>query len=96
MDILFENLMKSDKKTAVLWILPGHVEKFRSKSLDSICKSLKSLYLDSCLNMPFKDLQNKCNKMFDSVSLSQEQALNMNKQKIKVRAKNGKNLRLAE
>ena len=34
--------------------------------------------------------------MFDSVSLSQEQALNMNKQKVKVRAKNGKNLRLAE
>ena len=59
MDIFFENLMKSDKKPAILRILPGYAEKFRPKSLDTPCKSLKNLDSDSCLNMPFQDLQKK-------------------------------------
>ena len=57
MDIFFENLMKSDKKPAILQILPGYAEKFRPKSLDTSCKSLKNLYLDSCLIMLFQDLR---------------------------------------
>ena len=44
MDILFEYLMKSDKKPAILRILPGYAEKFRPKSLDTPCKSLKNFY----------------------------------------------------
>ena len=59
MDIFFENLMKSDKKSAILRILPGYTEKFRPKSLDTPCKSLKNLYSNSCLNMPFQYLQEK-------------------------------------
>ena len=72
--------MKSDKKPAILWILPGYTEKFRPKSLDTPCKSLTNLYLDSCLNMPFQDLQNRCNEIFDSISISQEKALNIKSQ----------------
>ena len=70
MDIFFENLMKLDKKPAILWILPGYAEKFRQKSLDTPCKSLKNLHLDLCLNMPFQNLQNKSNEIFDSISIS--------------------------
>ena len=55
------------------------------------------LYLDSCLNMPFQDLQNKCNEIFDSISISQEEALILKvKQEVRVRAKNGMKLGLAE
>ena len=46
MDIFFENLMKSYKKPAILRIRPGYAEKFRPKSLDTPCKSLKNLYPD--------------------------------------------------
>ena len=67
MDIIFEKLMKSDKKRVILRILPGYAEKYRPKPLHSPCKSLKNLYLDSFLHMPFKDLKNKCNKILDSV-----------------------------
>ena len=49
--------MKLDKKPAILWILPRYAEKFRLKSLATPCKSLKNLYSDSCLNMPFQYLQ---------------------------------------
>ena len=67
MDIFFEKLMKSDKKRTILRILPGYAEKYRPKPLHSARKSLKNLYLDSFLHMPFKDLKNKCNKILDSV-----------------------------
>ena len=88
--------MKSNKKPAILWILPTCAEKFRPKSLDTPCKSLKSLYLDSCLNITFKDLQNKCSEIFHSIPISQE-ALNIESQtKIRVRAKNAMNYGLAE
>ena len=59
MNIFFENFMKSEKNPAILLILPGYPEKFRPKSLDTPCKSLKNLDSDSCLNMPFQDLQKK-------------------------------------
>ena len=72
--------MKSDKKPAILRILPGYAEKFRPKLLDTPCKSLKNLYLDSCLNMPFQDLQKKCNVIFESISISQVEALNIESQ----------------
>ena len=57
MDIFFENLMKLDKKLAILRILPRYAEKFRLKSLATPCQSLKNLYSDFCLNMPFQYLQ---------------------------------------
>ena len=50
------------------------------KSLDTPCKSLKNLYLDACLNMPFQDLQKKCNEIFESISISQDEALNIESQ----------------
>ena len=53
--------MKSDKP-AISRILPGYAEKFRPKSLDTPFRSLKNLYLDSCLNMPFQDLQKNAMK----------------------------------
>ena len=65
MDIFFENLMKSDKKTAILRILPGYAKKFRPKSLDTPCKSLKNLYSDSCLNMPFEYLKKNAVKFLN-------------------------------
>ena len=65
MDACFENLMKSDKKPAILRILPGYAEKFRPKSLDTPCKSLKNLYLDSCLYTPFQDLQKNAMKFLN-------------------------------
>ena len=80
MDACFENLMKSDKKPAILRILPGYAEKFRPKSLDTPCKSLKNLYSNFCLNMPFQYLQKKCNEIFESISISQDEALNIESQ----------------
>ena len=77
MDVFFENLMKSDKKPAILRILPGYTEKFRPRSLDTPWKSLKNLYSDSCLNMPFQYLQKKCNELFESISIPQDEALNI-------------------
>ena len=62
--IFFENLMKSDKKPAILWILPGYAEKFRPTSLDTPCKSLKNLYSDS-LNMHFQYLQKNAVKFLN-------------------------------
>ena len=45
MDTFFENLMKSDKKSAMLRILPEYADKFRSKSLDTHWKIFeKSLF----------------------------------------------------
>ena len=41
---------------------------------------MKNLYLDSCLNIPFQDLQKKCNEIFDSISISQDEALNIESQ----------------
>ena len=72
MNIFFENVVKSDTKPAILQILKKYVAKFRPKSLDTSCKPLKNIYLDSCLNMPFKDLQKKRNEFFYSISIPQE------------------------
>ena len=69
--------MKSDKKPTISRILSGYAKKCRPKLLDTPSKSLKNLYFDSCLNITFKDLQNRCNEIFDSISISQEEALNI-------------------
>ena len=72
-----KSLMKSDKKPTISRILSGYAKKCRPKLLDTPSKSLKNLYFDSCLNITFKDLQNRCNEIFDSISISQEEALNI-------------------
>ena len=79
MDIFFENLMKSDKEPTILRILPGYVEKIRPKSLETPCNSLKNLYSDSFLNTPLQYLQ-KCNGIFESISISHDKALNIQSQ----------------
>ena len=78
--------MKSDKKPAILRILPWYVEKFRPKLLDTPCKSLKNLYSGSCLNMPLQYLPKKCNQIFESISISQDETLNIESQKRSQRA----------
>ena len=60
-----QNLMKSDKKPAILRILPRYAKKFRPKSLTTPGKSLKNLYSDSCLNMPFQYLQKNAMKFLN-------------------------------
>ena len=75
-----KSLMKSDKRPTILRILRGYAEKFRPKLLDTPSKSLKNLYFDSWLNITFKDLQNRCYEIFDSISISQEEALNIESQ----------------
>ena len=79
MDISFENLMKSVKKPAILRILPRYAEKFRPKSLATSCKSLKNLYSDSCVNMPFhfSIAPKKYNEIFESILISRDKALTM-------------------
>ena len=57
--------MISVKKPAILRILPGYAEKFRPKSPDTPCKSLKNLYSDSCLNMSFQYLQKNAMKFLN-------------------------------
>ena len=57
MDIFFGNLMKSDKKRAILWIHPEYAEKFRPKSLDTSRKSLIRFFF----KYAFEDLKKKCN-----------------------------------
>ena len=42
--------------------------------------------------MPFQNLQKKCNEIFESILVSQDEAL----REVRVRAKNGMNLGLAE
>ena len=59
MEIFFKNLIKSNKKPAILLIFLGYAEIFRSKSFDTPCKSFNNFYLGSCLNMPFQDLRKK-------------------------------------
>ena len=76
MDIFFENLMKSDKKPAILWIHPGYAEKFRPKSLDTPRKSL----IRFLFKYAFQDLQKKCNEIFKSISISQDEALDIESQ----------------
>ena len=56
--------MKSDKKPAILRILPWYVEKFRPKLIDTPCRSLKNLYSGSCLNMPLQYLPKKMQSNF--------------------------------
>ena len=72
--------MKSNKKPAILRILPWYVEKFRPKLLDNPCKSLKNLYSGSCLNMRLQYLPKKCNQIFESISISQDETLNIESQ----------------
>ena len=60
-----QNLMKSDKKPAILQILPRYAEKFRPKSLATPCKSLKNFSSDFCLNIPFQYLQKNAMKFLN-------------------------------
>ena len=80
MDKFFENLIKPDKKPAILRIRPGYAENYRPKSLQTPCRSLKNLYSDSCLIMSFQYLQKRCNEIFESISVSQDEALNIESQ----------------
>ena len=92
MDIFFENLMKSDKKPAILRILPGYAEKFRPKSLDTPCKSLKNLYSDSCLNMSFQYLPKNAMKFLNPFQFPRTRHWILKvKREVRVRAKNGVN-----
>ena len=97
MDIFFEKLMKSDKKPAILQILPGYAEKFRPKSLATLCKSLKNLYSDSCLNMPYQYLQKNTMKFLNPFQFPRTRHWILKfKWEVTVRAKNGMNLGMPE
>ena len=97
MDIFLENLTRSDKKPAILRILPGYAENFRPKSLATPCKSLKNLYSDSCLNMPFQYLQKNAMKFLNPFQFARTRhSLLKIKREVRVRAKNGMNLGPAE
>ena len=54
---------------------------FSKDMLNNLGQShLKNLYSDSCLNMPFQYLQKNCNEIFESISISQDEALNIESQ----------------
>ena len=73
---LFSNLSQSGKKTATLSIVTGFADMYKVDD-KILSKPFSCLYRESCLRMSYTELLKECESAFDSISISEEQAVNI-------------------
>ena len=74
----YERLNKCKNKPVLLRVLPGYCEQFSTLSGPTLPSSLLDLYSDDNRSMNYADLLTKCEEIFSSLSLTEEEAIAVN------------------
>ena len=74
------SLMQSEKNPATLRILPGFADKFKPGAIQYENKLLTKLYSEELVNLSFEDLLIKCNSIYETITITQKEALNIESQ----------------
>ena len=74
LSIFYQKLNKCEPKAAILRILPNYAELFQPKTQINPIKSLIDIYNTDYIDKDFDVVLNKCHEIFDSLSLTNEQA----------------------
>ena len=72
--------MQSEKKPAILRTLPGFPDKFKPDAIKYENKLLTKLYSEELVNSSFEDLLIKCNNIYETITITQKEALNIESQ----------------
>ena len=85
----YSSLMQSEKNPAILGILPGFADKFKLDAIQYGEKLLIKLYSEKLVNLSFEDLLVKCNNIYETITITQKEALHIESQ-TRNQAKSGK------
>ena len=85
----YSSLMESEKKPAIPKILPGFTDKFKPDAIQYEKKILTKLYSEDFVSLSFEDLLIKCNNIYEKITITQKDALNIESQ-IRNQAKSSK------
>ena len=69
--------MQSEKRSAMLRILPGFRDKFKPDAIQYENKLLTKLYSEELANLSFEDMLIKCNNIYERNTITQKEALNI-------------------
>ena len=72
--------MQSEKNPAILRILPGFAHKFKPDVIQYENKLLTKLYSDELVDLSLEDLLIKCNNIYETITITQKEALNIESQ----------------
>ena len=72
--------MQSEKNPAILRILPGFADKFKPDATEYESKLLTKLYSEELVTLSFEDLLIKCNNIYEIITITQKEALNIESQ----------------
>ena len=72
--------MQSEKKPAIPRTLPGFADKFKPDAIKYENKLLTKLYSEELVNSSFEDLLIKCNNIYETITITQKEALNIESQ----------------
>ena len=73
----YSSLMQSEKKPAILRILPGFADKFKPDVIQYENKLLTKSYSEELVNLSFDDLLIKCNNIYEKFTITQKEPLNI-------------------
>ena len=72
--------MQSEKNPAILRILPGFADNFKPDAIQYENKLLTKLYSEELVSLSFEDLLIKCNSIYETITITQKEALNIESQ----------------
>ena len=72
--------MQSEKNPAILRILPGFAHEFKPDVIQYENKLLTKLYSDELVDLSLEDLLIKCNNIYETITITQKEALNIESQ----------------
>ena len=72
--------MQSEKNPAILRILPGFADNFKPDAIQYENKLLTKLYSEELVNLSFEDLLIKCSNIYETITITQKEALNTESQ----------------
>ena len=76
----YSSLMQSEKNPAILRILPGFADNFKPDAIQYENKLLTKLYSEELVNLSFEDLLIKCSNIYETITITQKEALNTESQ----------------
>ena len=85
----YSSLRQSEKNPAILRILPGFADNFKPDAIQYENKLLTKLYSEELVNLSFEDLLIKCSNIYETITITQKEALNTESQ-TRNQAKNSK------
>ena len=80
LSIFYSSLMKSEKNPAIYRILPRFADKLKPDAIQYENKLLTKLHSEELVNLSFEDLFIKCMNIYETITVTQKEALNIESQ----------------